>query len=103
MDRTNPLDLCMEYIHQVWCMEQLKDAGIFGVYGAEQHRIELHEQLCKLLAIDHVKSKEILSYLDEKIGIDFFNTPSDSELRNYAQKLLDLLLTQKSLIQKTNI
>jgi hypothetical protein len=85
----------MEYIHQVWCIEQLKDAGLLGVYGMERHRIELHEQLCKLLAIDHVKSKEILSYLDEKIGVDFFDTPSDSELRNYGQKLLDLLLTQE--------
>lgn len=103
MDRTNPLDLCMEYIYHVWCIEQLKDTGVFGVYGMEQHRIELHEQLCKLLAIGHVKSKEILSCLDEKIGVNFFDTPSDSELRNYGQKLLDLLLTQKSLIQKTDI
>lgn len=95
MDRTKPLDLCMEYIHQVWCMEQLKDTGFLGVYGMEQHRVELHEQLCSLLDIDHVKSKEILNYLDEKIGVDFSDTPSDSELRNYGQKLLDLLVDEK--------
>lgn len=44
MNRDNPLDLCIEYIHQVWCMEDLKEGGMFAVYGIEQHRIELNLQ-----------------------------------------------------------
>lgn len=92
----NALTLCEEYIHQIWCMEELKDGGILSLYGLEQHRIQLHEQLCELLDIDHVKSKEILEYLDEKIGLDFSKTPSDSDLRNYAEKLLKLLNEEKS-------
>lgn len=95
MDRNNPLDLCIEYIHQVWCMEDLKQGGMFAVYGMEQHRIELHDTLCNLLEINHEKSKEILSYLDEKIGMDFSEMPSESDIRNYGQKLLDILLSEK--------
>lgn len=95
MNRENPLDLCMEYIHQIWCMEQLKDGGIFAIYGMEQHRIDLHDRLCNLLKIDHVKSKEILNYLDKKIGVDFSSEISNSDLRTYGQKLLDLLRTTK--------
>lgn len=94
-DRTNILNLCEEYIHQVWCMEDLKDGGMFAVYGLEQHRIKLHDKLCDMLEIDHEKSKDILSYLDEKIGLNFSKMPSESDLRNYAEKLLDLLLKEK--------
>lgn len=94
-DRTNALKLCKEYIHQVWCMEDLKDGGVFAIYGIEQHRIKLHDELCDLLEIDHEKSKNILSYLDEKIGIDFSKMPSESDLRNYSEQLLDLLLKEK--------
>lgn len=25
MDRTNALNLCEEYLHQVWCIESMKD------------------------------------------------------------------------------
>lgn len=94
-DRTNPLDLCEEYIHQVWCMENMKDSGAFGLYSLEQHRIELHNILCDLLDIDHYASKDILSYMDEKLGIDFSKLPSASDLRYYAEKLLDLLKEEK--------
>lgn len=94
-DRKIALKLCEEYIHQVWCMEDLKDGGMFAVYGIEQHRIKLHDELCDLLEIDHEKSKDILSYLDEKIGIDFSKMPSESDLRNYSEKLLELLLKEK--------
>lgn len=95
MNRNNPLDLCIEYIHQIWCMEDLKEGGMFAVYGMEQHRIELHDMLCSLLEIDREKSKEILSYLDKKLDMDFSTMPSESDLRNYGQKLLDILLNEK--------
>jgi len=36
--RTNILDLCEEYIYQVWRMEDLKDGGAPTLYGLEQHR-----------------------------------------------------------------
>lgn len=96
INRMNVLAVCEEYIHQVWCMENLKDGGMFAVYGLEQHRVKLHDELCDLLEIDHEKSKDILSYLDEKIGLDYSKMPSGSELRNYAEKLLDLLNSEKA-------
>lgn len=94
------LDLCEEYLHQVWCMEDMKDGGIFALYGLEQHRIVLHESLCDLLKIDHEKSKDILSYLDEKINFDFSKRYSEEDLKYYAEKLLKLLLEEK---EKGNI
>lgn len=93
--RESVLKLCEEYIHQIWCIESVKDGGMLTVYGFEQHRIELHDELCDALEIDHAKSKGILSYLDEKIGLDFSKMPSESDLRNYAEKLLDLLVKDK--------
>lgn len=30
MNRTEVLDLCEEYLHQLWCMEDMKDGGIRG-------------------------------------------------------------------------
>ena len=60
----------------------------------------IEDSLCNLLKIDHAKSKDILSYLDEKIGFDFSKTPSESDLRNYADKLLSLLMEEK---EKGNI
>lgn len=95
MDRTNALNLCEEYLHQVWCIESMKDSGAVALYGLEQHRFTLHDYLCDVLDIDHVKSKDILSYLDEKIGFDFSKIPSESDLRNYADKLLSLLMEEK--------
>lgn len=92
----NAIMLCEEYIHHVWCMEDLKDGGMLALYGLEQHRIELHEKLCDLLEIDREKSKEILSYLDEKIGLDFSKMPSKSDLKNYAEKLLNVLNNLKA-------
>lgn len=94
-NRTDILKLCEEYIHQIWCIENMKEDGIFAVYGLEQHRIELHDELCDLLDIDHEKSKDILSYLDEKIGISFSKIPSKSDLKNYSENLLELLLKEK--------
>lgn len=94
-NRTNILKLREEYIHQIWCIEDMKDCGMFALYGLEQHRINLHDKLCDMLEIDHIKSKEILSYLDEKIGLDFSKMPSNSDLNNYSEKLLDLLLKEK--------
>lgn len=93
--RENELKLCEEYIHQIWCIESVKDGGMFAVYGLEQHRIKIHDELCDMLGIDHVKSKDILSYLDEKIGLDFSKIPSESDLRDYSEKLLNLLLKEK--------
>lgn len=95
MNRNNLLDLCIEYIHQVWCMEDLKDSGVFGIYDMEQHRVELHDMLCELLEISREKSKEILSYLDDKIGMNFHKMPSEGDLRDYGQRLLNILLTEK--------
>lgn len=95
--RSNTLKLCEEYIHQIWCIESVKDGGVFAVYGLEQHRIKLHDELCDMLEINHEKSKDILSYLDEKIGLDFSCVPSERDLRNYAERLLDLLLKEKEL------
>ena len=95
--RSDTLKLCEEYIHQIWCIESVKDGGMFAVYGLEQHRIKLHDEICDMLEIDHEKSKDILSYLDEKIGLDFSRIPSETDLRNYAEKLLDLLLEEKEL------
>lgn len=95
--RENISKLCEEYIHQVWCMEELKDGGAFALYGLEQHLNKLHDELCDMLEIDHEKSKDILFYLDEKIGLDFSKMPSESDLRNYAEKLLDLLLKDEEL------
>ena len=82
MDKINALNLCEEYLYQVWCMENIEDS------------------LCNLLKIDHAKSKDILSYLDEKIGFDFSKTPSESDLKYYADKLLNLLIEEK---EKGNI
>ena len=93
--RLDTLKLCEEYIHQIWCIESMKDGGMFAVYGLEQHRIKLHDKLCDMLEIDHEKSKDILSYLDEKIGLNFSSMPSESDLKNYAEMLLDLLLKEK--------
>lgn len=95
--RENALKLCEEYIHQIWCIESIKDGGMFAVYGLEQHRIKLHDELCGLIEIDHVRSKDILSYLDEKIGLDFSKMPTESDLRVYSEKLLNLLLQEKKL------
>ena len=93
--RLDALKLCEEYIHQIWCIESMKDGGMFAVYGLEQHRIKLHDELCDMLEIDHEKSKDILSYLDEKIGLNFSSMLPKSDLKNYAETLLDLLLKEK--------
>lgn len=103
--RADALMVCEEYIHNVWCMEDMKDGGAVALYGLEQHRIELHETLCDLLGLDHIKSKTILSYLDETIGLDLSKLPydrSDSDLRNYAEKLYELLISKKDEIGKEN-
>lgn len=97
IDRTDALKLCEEYIHQIWCIEILKDGSVFAVYGLEQHRIKLHDELCSLLGIDHDKSEDILLFLDEKIGLDFSKMPSEGDLRDYSEKLLNLLLQEKKL------
>lgn len=95
MDRTHALSLCEEYLYQVWCIEDMKNSGAVALYGLEQHRLELHNYLCDALEIDHVKSKDILSYLDEKIGFDYSKMPSKSDLKTYADKLLNLLIEEK--------
>lgn len=95
MEKRTLNDLCEEYIHQVWCIEDMKELGAAGLYALEMHRIDLHDAICDSLGIDHVKSKEILSYLDEKIGIDFSVVPTDSMLRDYAEKLINLLEKNK--------
>lgn len=100
MDRVKALNLCEEYLHQIWCMESMKNDGFFALYGLEQHRIVVHNSLCDLLGIDHEKSKTILSYLDEKIGFNFSKMPGKSDLKYYAEKLLSLLLEEK---EKGNI
>ena len=43
------------------------------------------------MKIDKVKSKEILPYLDEKIGLDFNKELSNSDIKIYAKKLIKLL------------
>lgn len=85
------LNICEQYIWQICCMADMADGGAPALYGLEQHRIELHERLCDLFGIDHVKSKEVLSYLDDKIGVDLSCLPSDDYLEIYAQKLCDYL------------
>lgn len=95
MNKIKVLDVCEAYIHQVWCMEQLREDGIFAVYSLEQHRIKIHNELCELLEIDHEKTQTITSYLDEKIGLNFSEMPGKSDLRNYAEKLLNILLEEK--------
>lgn len=87
---------CEEYVHLFWCMEDLKDGGIFAVYGLEQHRIELHNEICDMLGIDHERSKTILSFLDKSIGLNLSEQPSDAELSEYGIKLADLLTEKQS-------
>lgn len=94
-NRDNALLLCEEYIHQVWCMNDLIDGGAFAVYGLERHREKLHTELCELLEINREKSKDILSYLDEKIGLDLSKQPNKYEMEQLSKKLLDLLLDEK--------
>lgn len=101
-NRVDVLMVCEEYIHNVWCMEDMKEGGAVALYGLEQHRIELHEKLCDMLGLDHIKSKTILSYLDERIGLDLSKMPSDSDLRNYAEKLYELLTAKRDEIGKEN-
>lgn len=101
-NRVDVLMVCEEYIHNVWCMEDMKEGGAVALYGLEQHRIELHEKLCDMLGLDHIKSKTILSYLDESIGLDLSKMPSDSDLRNYAEKLYELLTAKMDEIGKEN-
>lgn len=36
--RENALKLCEEYIHQIWCIESVKDSGMFAMYGLEQRK-----------------------------------------------------------------
>lgn len=93
--RRSALDLCEEYLHQVWCMEQMRGEGGFALYGLDQHRMNIHERLCELLSIDYDKSKDILLFLDEKLGIDFSRMEPDSNLKGYAEKLLYLLEKEK--------
>ena len=100
MDRVKALELCEEYLHQIWYIESMKDDGFFVLYGLEQHRIVIHNSLCALLGIDNAKSKSILSYLDEKIGFDFSKIPGKSDLKYYSEKLLNLPLEEK---EKGNI
>lgn len=72
-------------------METMRESGIFGLYTLEKHRLELHNAICEKMKIDKVKSKEILPYLDEKIGLDFNKELSNSDIKIYAKKLIKLL------------
>lgn len=81
MSGTNPMDLCKEYIHQVWCIKGMKNVGMCAVYGFEQHRNDLHDILCDMLEIDCIKSKDILSNMDEKIDLDLSKMSFDSHFR----------------------
>ena len=85
------LALCEEYIWQLCCMVNMADGGAPALYGLEQHRIELHNRLCDLFGIDHIKSKECLSYLDDKIGVDLSTLPSDDYLEIYGRHLCNYL------------
>ncbi|MGL6200583.1 MAG: hypothetical protein ACRC3H_16765 [Lachnospiraceae bacterium] len=64
------MEMLQEYIQLAWNMFDMRDAGVFGLYGLEQHRITLHDAICQALDIDRDKSKDILSCLDTKIGLD---------------------------------
>ena len=85
------LSICEQYIWQICCMVTMADGGAPALYGLEQHRIELHDRLCDLFKIDHNKSKEVLSYLDDKIGLDLSILPDDDSLSVYAQNLCEYL------------
>lgn len=86
---------CKMYVHQVWCMMDLAEGGVGAVYGLEQYRLRLHDEICELLNIDRIKSKTVLSYLDESIGLDLENRPDDEDIEKYGVKLADLLISKQ--------
>ena len=88
-------EMLKEYVQLVWNMFDMRDSGIFGIYGLEQHRIRLHDSICQALAIDRVKSKDILSSLDTTIGLDLSISPSDQDLQMYAERLYSVLRIEK--------
>ena len=94
MERTKN-DLCKEYIWQIKMMIDLSDGGPFGLYGLEQHRIRLHENICNAFEIDHDKSKSVLSYLDEVLNFDFTQDLEEEKLNEYANILCDYLENHK--------
>lgn len=84
-----------EYIHLICNIASMGDTGVLGLYGLEQHRAALYEKICEELKIDKIKSKDIMLYLDEKIGLDYASCPADEELEQYGKALLNLLQEEK--------
>ncbi len=95
MDNEKLIFMCEEYVHLFWCIEDLKDGGIFALYGLEQRRLMLHDDICDMLEIDHEKSKSILSYLDVWIGLNLQEQPTSEQLKEYGINLADLLISKK--------
>lgn len=91
----NKLNICKDYIRQICYIKKMTVNGVPAIFGLEKDRINLHEILCNLFDISHLKSKEVLSYLDVKIGLDINSVLNDMNneeyLETYAQKLYDYL------------
>ena len=87
-------ELIKEYIHLAATMVQLSDGGFFALYGLEQHRIELHNEICEAFNIDRIKSKDLLNYLEEKMNFSFYDL-NDEILDEYTEKLYNYLLLHK--------
>ena len=94
MKKRNAKELIKEYIYQIYVITQLMDGGVFAIYGLEQHRMNLHDEICKTFNIDRIKSKDLLNYLEEKLNFSFddFN---DEILDDYTEKLYNYLLEHK--------
>lgn len=84
------IDAAKRYIHSVYCLEQMHDMGIWGIYGLEQQRIAEHEALCTLLKIDREDTKVVCLHMDKAIGFDVSCLDSDYEyyIEKYAVKLV---------------
>lgn len=90
MEKRSDKELIKEYIYQIYVMTQLMDGGFLGLYGTEQHRMDLHDAICETFNIDRTKSKDLLYFLEEKLNFSFYDF-NDEILDDYTEKLYNYL------------
>lgn len=76
------LKKCEEYVEFIWHMGNI---GAVGLYGAEEMRVQLHEEICELAGIDHKATKAVT----DNLPIDFNKEPSGADIERIAKIMVD--------------
>lgn len=59
----NILEACQDYCDMI---KNVNECGVFGLYGLDKMRSELHDKICGLIGIDKEETAKYTSSLDLK-------------------------------------